>query len=46
MVCIGIIGAMEQEVSALIRQMKDTDMKSIASMDFYRGCTIIYVKGK
>ncbi len=37
MVCIGIIGAMEQEVSALIRQMKDMDMKSIANMDFYRG---------
>ena len=37
MVCIGVIGAMEQEVSALIRQMKDTEKKTIASMDFYRG---------
>lgn len=37
MVCIGIIGAMEQEVSALIRQMKDTEKKTLASMDFYRG---------
>ncbi len=37
MVRIGIIGAMEKEVSALIGQMKEPDKKTIASMDFYFG---------
>ncbi len=37
MVCIGIIGAMEGEVAALIKQMEDAEVKTIASMTFYRG---------
>lgn len=37
MVCIGIIGAMEEEVSALIRQIKDDEAKTMAGMTFHRG---------
>ena len=37
MVCIGIIGAMDQEIDALIRQMKDKEEKTMAGMTFHRG---------
>lgn len=37
MVCIGIIGAMKEEVASLIHQMKDAEEKTIAGMTFYRG---------
>ena len=37
MVCIGVIGAMEEEVSSLIHQMEDAESKTIAGMTFYRG---------
>lgn len=37
MVCIGVIGAMEEEVASLIHQMEDADEKVIAGMKFYRG---------
>ena len=37
MVCIGVIGAMEEEVSSLIKEMKETDEKVIAGMHFFRG---------
>ena len=37
MVCIGVIGAMEEEVSSLIKQMEDAESKTIAGMTFYRG---------
>lgn len=37
MVCIGVIGAMEEEVSSLIQQMEDKEAKTIASMTFYKG---------
>ncbi len=37
MVRIGVIGAMEEEVSALIRQMKDKEECTIAGMTFCRG---------
>ena len=37
MKCIGIIGAMEQEVAGLKAQMKDIKITSMASMDFYEG---------
>ena len=37
MVCIGVIGAMEEEVSALIRQMEDKEEQTIAGMTFYKG---------
>ena len=30
MVCIGIIGAMDQEINSLIRQMEDREEKTIA----------------
>lgn len=34
---IGIIGAMDEEVNILKSRMKDTSVKSIASMEFYEG---------
>ena len=34
---IGIIGAMDEEVNILKSKMKDTSVKSIASMEFYEG---------
>ena len=37
MVCIGVIGAMEEEVASLIHQMEDAEKKTIAGMTFYRG---------
>ncbi|MBQ9156281.1 MAG: 5'-methylthioadenosine/adenosylhomocysteine nucleosidase [Eubacterium sp.] len=37
MVCIGIIGAMKEEVEALIHQMEDKEEKTIAGMTFHRG---------
>ncbi|MDO4978273.1 MAG: 5'-methylthioadenosine/adenosylhomocysteine nucleosidase [Eubacteriales bacterium] len=37
MVCIGIIGAMEDEVSALIKQMEDKEEQVIAGMTFHKG---------
>lgn len=37
MVCIGVIGAMEQEVDSLIRQMEDKEEKTMAGMVFHRG---------
>jgi len=37
MVCIGIIGAMDQEIDALIRQMKDKEEKTMAGMTFHHG---------
>ncbi len=37
MVCIGIIGAMEDEVSALIKQMEDKETQTIAGMTFNKG---------
>lgn len=37
MVCIGIIGAMEEEVAALIHQIQDDEVKTIAGMTFHRG---------
>ncbi|WP_373211911.1 5'-methylthioadenosine/adenosylhomocysteine nucleosidase [Ruminococcus sp. 5_1_39BFAA] len=40
--CIGIIGAMEQEVSRLKEMMEDVRITSRASMDFYEGI----LKGK
>ena len=40
--CIGIIGAMEQEVSRLKEMMEDVRITSKASMDFYEGT----LKGK
>lgn len=40
--CIGIIGAMEQEVSRLKEMMEDVRIVSRASMDFYEGT----LKGK
>lgn len=40
--CIGIIGAMEQEVSRLKKMMEDVRITSRASMDFYEGT----LKGK
>lgn len=35
--CIGIIGAMENEVASLKEQMQDVKVTSKASMDFYEG---------
>lgn len=35
--CIGIIGAMEEEVSRLKEKMKDVTITTKASMDFYEG---------
>lgn len=37
MVCIGIIGAMEEEVAALIHQIEDDEVKTMAGMTFHRG---------
>lgn len=37
MVCIGVIGAMEEEVSALIAQMEEAESKTLAGMTFHRG---------
>lgn len=37
MKCIGIIGAMEQEVSKIKEKMQDVRIMSKASMDFYEG---------
>lgn len=37
MVCIGIIGAMDKEVEALIHQMEDREEKTMAGMTFHRG---------
>ncbi|MCD8018557.1 MAG: 5'-methylthioadenosine/adenosylhomocysteine nucleosidase [Clostridiales bacterium] len=37
MVCIGVIGAMEEEVASLIKQMDDAEKKTMAGMSFYRG---------
>jgi adenosylhomocysteine nucleosidase len=37
MVCIGIIGAMDKEIDALISQMKDKEEKTMAGMTFHRG---------
>ena len=37
MVCIGVIGAMEEEVSSLIQQMEDAESKTLAGMTFYHG---------
>ena len=37
MVCIGIIGAMDQEINSLIREMEDREEKTIAGMTFYKG---------
>ena len=42
MVCIGVIGAMEEEVQALRHAMKIQEEKEIASMVFHRG--ILYGK--
>ena len=35
--CIGIIGAMEQEVSRIKEMMKEVKITTKASMDFYEG---------
>ena len=37
MYCIGIIGAMEEEVSAIKEQMSEVSITSKASMEFYEG---------
>jgi adenosylhomocysteine nucleosidase len=37
MVCIGIIGAMEKEIGALLSQMEDREDKTMAGMTFHRG---------
>lgn len=37
MVCIGVIGAMEEEVASLIHQMEEAEKKVMAGMTFYRG---------
>lgn len=34
MVCIGVIGAMEEEVASLINQMEDAESKTMAGMTF------------
>ena len=34
---IGVIGAMEEEVSMLIGQMKNKETKTMAGMEFHRG---------
>jgi adenosylhomocysteine nucleosidase len=36
-VCIGIIGAMDKEINALLSQMKDIEEKTMAGMTFHRG---------
>ena len=35
MVCIGVIGAMEEEVASLINQMEDAESKTMAGMIFF-----------
>ena len=35
--CIGIIGAMEEEVAALKEKMEQVEVTKKASMEFYRG---------
>ena len=37
MICIGIIGAMEQEVAKIKEKMQDVTITSRARMDFYEG---------
>ncbi len=37
MKCIGVIGAMEEEVAALIQQMEGVEKKTMAGMTFYKG---------
>ena len=37
MICVGVIGAMEEEVASLIQQMENIESKEIASMTFYKG---------
>ena len=37
MKCIGIIGAMEQEVAKIKEKMQDVTITSRARMDFYEG---------
>ena len=37
MVCVGIIGAMDKEIDALLSQMKDREDKTMAGMIFHRG---------
>ena len=37
MKCIGIIGAMEQEVARIKEKMQDVQITKKASMDFYEG---------
>ena len=37
MVCIGIVGAMDQEVNCLIQEMKDVEEKTFSGMTFHRG---------
>ena len=37
MVCIGVIGAMEEEVASLINQMEDAESKTMAGMTFSYG---------
>ena len=37
MVCVGIIGAMDKEIDALIHEMKDRQEKTMAGMTFHRG---------
>ena len=37
MVCIGVIGAMEEEVASLINQMEDAESKTMAGMTFNKG---------
>ena len=37
MVCIGVIGAMDEEVASLINQMEDAESKTMAGMTFNKG---------
>ena len=37
MVCIGIVGAMDQEVNCLIQEMKDVEEKTFSGMTCHRG---------
>ena len=37
MVCIGVIGAMDEEVAALIKQMEEKEEMTIAGMTFHKG---------
>ena len=37
MVCIGVIGAMEEEVASRINQMEDAESKTMAGMTFNKG---------